>query len=57
MYTGLHGKFPLFFADFNEALTFSKDFHKTLKNQISLKSVLWEPSSSMRTDGRTDRHT
>jgi len=32
-------------------------FEKILKNQISWKSVLWEPSCSMRTDGRTDGWT
>ena len=35
---------------------FSKKKEKTLKYQISWKSVHWEPSCSIRTDGRTDRH-
>ena len=30
---------------------------KTLKNQISWKSIQWEPSCFIRTDGRTDRKT
>jgi len=29
-------------------------FLEILKNQISRKTVQWEPSCSMRTDGRTD---
>jgi hypothetical protein len=36
---------------------FLTDFGKILKYQISLKSVQWEPSCSMRTDGQTDRQT
>ena len=32
----------------------SKDFRKLLKYQISLKSVQWESSCFIRTDGRTD---
>jgi len=33
---------------------FSIDFQKILKYKISLKSVQWEPSCSMRTCRRTD---
>jgi hypothetical protein len=32
-------------------------FEKIIKNQISWKSVQWEPSCSMLTDGHTDRET
>jgi len=32
------------------------DFPKTLKYEISRKFVQWEPSCSMRTDGRKDRY-
>jgi len=46
--------YPLFFPDFIETWIFSTSFPKTLKYQISWKSVQWEPSFSMRTDGRRD---
>jgi len=35
-------------------LDFLPDFRKILKYHISRKSVQWEPSFSMRTDGQTD---
>jgi len=54
MYIGLHVKYPLFLSDFNDTWIFLIDFLKTLSYQISLKSVQWEPSCSMRTDGRAD---
>ena len=51
----LHVKNSVFFSDFNETLLFSKDFpKKTLKYQVSSKSVHWEPSCSMRTDGHDE---
>ena len=54
----LHVKCPLFLADFNKTwIFFSTDFRKSLKYQILLKSVQWEPSCSMLTDGRTDGWT
>jgi len=31
-------------------------FREVLKYQVSWKSVLWEPSCSMRMDGQTDRN-
>jgi hypothetical protein len=55
MYIGLHVKYPLFLSDINENLIFSTDFLKIHKYQISWKSVWWELSCSMRTEGRTDR--
>jgi len=59
MYFGLHVKYPSFFSDFNEILTFSTDFRNILKYQIS-----WKKSSSGsrvfpfgRIDGRTAGRT
>jgi hypothetical protein len=54
IYIGLCVKYPLLLSDFNDNWTFSTYFLKICKCQISLKSVEWEPSCSMRTDGRTD---
>jgi len=51
---GYHVKYPLFLSDFNKTWIFSTRFIKTLKYQISWKSIQWEPSCAMRTDGRSD---
>jgi len=56
MYVCLHVKYRLFLSDFNESWIFWTDFRQKLRHQISWKSVQWESSCSMRTDGRTDRH-
>jgi len=54
MYIELHVNCPLFLPDFNETWTLSTQLRKIPKYQISWKSVQWEPSCSMRTDGRTN---
>jgi len=54
-------KYLLLLSDINTSWTFSTDFRKTFKYQISWKFVPLEASCSMRrawrTDGRTDRQT
>jgi hypothetical protein len=57
MYIGLRVKEPLVLLDFKQNLIFRTGFRKTIKCQISQKSVQWELSSSMRSDGQTDRQT
>jgi len=56
LYTGLRVKYPLYLWYFNDTFLFSRDFQRILKCQISWISIQWEPSCSMRTDIRTDRH-
>jgi aspartyl/asparaginyl beta-hydroxylase (cupin superfamily) len=53
----LHVKYPLFLSDFIETWFFSTEFRQKLKYQVSSKSVQWEQSCSMRTDGRRDGQT
>jgi hypothetical protein len=47
---GLHVKYLLFLPNINGTRIFPIDFLKTLKYQISWKSVQWEPSCSTLTD-------
>jgi len=50
MYVGIHIKYPLLLSEFNEIWIFSTDVLKILNNQISRRSVQWEPR------GWTDRY-
>jgi hypothetical protein len=47
-------KMPLLFSDFSENWIFLTYYQKMLKYVISWKSVHWEPSCFIQTDGRTD---
>ena len=49
-------KVPVILSYFNSNWIFSTDFQKIIKNQFPWKSVQWDMSCSMRTDGRSDRH-
>jgi hypothetical protein len=50
-----HAKYPLFLPDFNQTRNVSTNFRKTIKYQISRKSVQWVPSCSMHTNGQADK--
>jgi len=50
-------KVPSILFDFNDTWIFETDFRKIFKHQISWKCVHWEPSCSLRTDGRSDGQT
>jgi len=52
--TALHVQYLLFLSDFKETWIFLTNFLKILKYQILWKSIQWEPSCSLRSDGRTD---
>jgi hypothetical protein len=50
-------KYPLLLSHSNKTWIFLIDFPKLHKYQISWKSDHWEPSCSIRTDGRTEWQT
>jgi hypothetical protein len=61
IYISLHVRCQLFFSDcnqteFTQTLIFCTDFRekKTIKYQTAWKSIHWDPSCSMRTNGQTD---
>jgi len=54
-YIGLHIKFQLVLSIFNESRIFSIHFRKILEYKISYKSLQWQPTFSMQTEGRTGR--
>jgi hypothetical protein len=56
MYLDLYVKCPTFLSDFAQIWTCLIDFHKSLQCKISRKSIRWEPSSYLLTEGRTDKH-
>jgi len=56
-FIGLHVKFPLVLSSFNESWIFSTHFRKILEYKISWKSLQWQSSFSMRTDGRVGDQT
>ena len=49
-------KLPVILVRFSWNFNFLHRFSKNFIYEISWKSVHWEPSCSMRTDGRTGRH-
>jgi hypothetical protein len=57
MYIGLHVKYPLLLSDFIKTWFFLTDFQKIIKYKILWKSVHWEPSCFMWTDGQIERQT
>jgi hypothetical protein len=46
----------VYVCNFKKMWTALTDFHRSSKNQISLKSVEWEPRRYIWTDERMDKH-
>jgi hypothetical protein len=53
----LHVKCLIFLSDFNQTSSFATEFRKSPQQQITRKSVQWEPRWHMRTNGQTDSRT
>ena len=51
--TGFHMHYTFIFSDFSEIWIFFADFRKIFKYQTQRKSVQWQQSCSMRTEGQT----
>jgi hypothetical protein len=51
---GLHVRCPMFCSDFNQIWSFSADFLKGLRYQMSRITAQWEPRWHFRTDRRTE---
>jgi hypothetical protein len=50
----LYVEYLLFLSDLNTDWILSSDFQRMLKCKTLWKYILWEPSCSIRRDGRTD---
>jgi len=57
MHSALHVKNPLLLSNCNQNWIFSTSFRKIRKYKLSWKSVLWEPSCSVRTEWPTWRNS
>jgi len=57
MHIGFQVKYPLFLSYFNGSGILRTAFLKTPKYQMSWKSVQWEPSCSLGTDGHDEANS
>jgi hypothetical protein len=56
-YLGLHVKCPIILSDFNQIWSSLTCFHRSIRYEMSRRSVQLNPRWYMRTDGQTDRQT